>query len=271
MTGNVTFNNAGTSYTIASGGAGTFALILDNAGSTANISVQAGTHTISGPPVVLDDPGVQISMVTGTKLTLSGPISSSNTSGITTAGAGTIVLAASNSYVGGTTINTSTVSISSDNNLGVIPASPATNITLNGGELFANGSFSTSAIEGCRLRHSGRRSRSPPADAFYRRHGVISGERYTSKGGNLGALVLLASNTYTGATVILANGVSPSATAGSSASTGLARAPLLDDGLLILDRSDSFTQSSAITGRWFDDRSGDRTLTLTAAGTFCGD
>ena len=48
-------------------------------------------------------------------------------------GTGISTLSGTNAYTGGTTINAGTLQISSDSNLGTVPTSPATNITINNG------------------------------------------------------------------------------------------------------------------------------------------
>jgi filamentous hemagglutinin family protein len=55
--------------------------------------------------------------------------------GLTKNGSGVTTLSGNNIYYGGTFINAGTLQISSDANLGAVPNSPATNITINGGTL----------------------------------------------------------------------------------------------------------------------------------------
>ena len=52
--------------------------------------------------------------------------------GATFNGTAVTTLTGANTYTGGTTVNGGTVQIGTDAQLGAVPASPATNITLNG-------------------------------------------------------------------------------------------------------------------------------------------
>lgn len=70
-------------------------------------------------------------------LTLSGPIGGAGS--LTIAGTGTTVLSGTNTYAGGTTINSGTLSVSADSNLG----DAAGSLVLNGGTLQSTGTFST--------------------------------------------------------------------------------------------------------------------------------
>ena len=67
--------------------------------------------------------------------------SMSGSGGITTQdGPGMVTLGGANTYSGGTTVSGGSVlQISSDAQLGSVPSSPAINITLNGGQLYNNG------------------------------------------------------------------------------------------------------------------------------------
>ena len=140
--GSIQFNNA-QAYTIAQGTGGG-ALILDNAGVAAGITDTLGDNTVMAP-ITLTNFGLTTNVASATRtLTLSGAISGSG--GITATGSGTLVLSGSNSYTGLNTFTGRTVSISSDSNLGAVPASPTTNLTLgNSVLLFASVSTTVSA------------------------------------------------------------------------------------------------------------------------------
>jgi autotransporter-associated beta strand protein len=147
----------------------------------------------------------------GNAISLSGPITNNATSTIHTIslsicsgsvvknGEGTVVLAGSNTYTGGTTINAGTLRIDSDSALGAVPASPSTNITLaNGTTLQAGASLVLNAnrnigISGTVNIDTNGYDMSIP--------GVIGGFVDLSKDGE-GVLTLSGANTFPGATRI---------------------------------------------------------------------
>ncbi len=89
--GSIIFDNA-TGYTITGGGSDT--ITLDNGIAAGAISVTTGTHTISAP-IILNGPA-NIAPAASTALTLGGDISGSKA--LSFGGAGTTILAGSNSY-----------------------------------------------------------------------------------------------------------------------------------------------------------------------------
>ena len=108
--GSLSFNNAN-AYTIASDGVAGHGLTLNN-GGTAQISVAAGSHTVSAPLALVDN--LNLSAASGTALTISSAISE-NVSGrtLTSNGAGSITLsgANANTYSGLTTVNAGTLNL----------------------------------------------------------------------------------------------------------------------------------------------------------------
>ncbi len=121
--GNVNFNNASHSYTLAPGTAGS--LTLDNAGNPATIDVQAGSHFISAP-IILNS-SVQITVTNSTDaLQVSAGISGAG--GITLNGMGTLNLSAANSYGGATTVNAGRLNLQAP---GALPA--GANLTIAAG------------------------------------------------------------------------------------------------------------------------------------------
>ncbi len=95
----LTFSNSAASYTLATGSGGTMQL---NGGTTsAVLTDSAGSHSISAPVTLVTSAVVSVAN-SANALSISGPISGSG--GLTTSGAGTVVLGARNSYTGGTTV-----------------------------------------------------------------------------------------------------------------------------------------------------------------------
>ncbi len=99
-----------TIYSLAGGGT-----------SGGNVALGSGTLTIGGSATT----------------TYSGIIS--GTGSLAVQGGDTLTLGGTNTFAGGTTIHGATLLISSDSNLGTAPATPTTNITLNGGTLESTG------------------------------------------------------------------------------------------------------------------------------------
>ena len=119
---------------------------------------------------------------------------------------GTLTLANSgNSYSGGTSLNGGRLSISSDGNLGAVPGSPASNLSLTGGTLQAIGSFAVNANRNVSIASN------PIFDVAAGQSlavgGVVAGNGGLTKRNN-GMLVLQGANTYQGGTMINAGIVS---------------------------------------------------------------
>ncbi len=134
--GTLIFDNSSYDYTVAAGTGGT--LTLDVGGSdqpapavspnhTAYIIDSGGTHTISAP--VDFNTGTTISVTnSGDALDLTGPIS--GLGDLKISGNGTVDISGSNSYLGGTTVNSGTLVIGSSESL---PSSNSV-LTINGGK-----------------------------------------------------------------------------------------------------------------------------------------
>ena len=133
----LTFSNSTASYTLASGSGGT--LHLNGGTAAAALTDSAGSHAISAP-VALDTSAIVTVTNPGDTLAISGPISGSG--GLTTSGAGTLVLTASNSYTGGTTISAGTLALGNGGTTGSVVGGITNNATLllnfSGNQPFAN-------------------------------------------------------------------------------------------------------------------------------------
>ena len=123
----LTFNTTANNYTIA---AGAGSLTLNGSGAAINIT---GNHTIAAPVTLASNTTVTTNNSTDS-LTISGAVGGSGTgSGTTlsTAGPGLIVLAANNTYTGGTSIGGGTLRIGNGGSSG----------TLGGGAINDNGTL----------------------------------------------------------------------------------------------------------------------------------
>lgn len=221
--GNLTFNSNG--YTIAPG---TGSLALANAGNIATVTDAAHTATISIP-------------VDGTGKAL------------TKAGAGTLVLDASNSYDGGTTISAGTLQLGSGASDGLLAT---TGDIVNNGTLAIN--RSNAVVQGTDF------SPNP-----------ITGSGSLVKLGT-GTLFLNAANAHTGGTTITAGTLQlgEAGATGSLPPTG--SLAIASTGTLAIDRSNAVVQgtdftASPITGSGGKiSLIGPGSLTLNAANTYSG-
>jgi uncharacterized repeat protein (TIGR03803 family)/autotransporter-associated beta strand protein len=143
--GSLTFNTSGGgSYTISrSAGDTTSTLMLS--GSVTN---SGGNHTIAAPVVLGSN--VMVSTTAGTSLTISGPISESAVgSSVTLAGSGRVILSASNTYTGGTAVQ-SGILVAANGSNGSATGSGI--VTLNAGTLAsdpsAGGSIAGEVVPG---------------------------------------------------------------------------------------------------------------------------
>ena len=95
---------------------------------------------------------------------------------------------------------------------------------------------------------------------------IISGTGALTKSGT-GTLILTANNTYTGVTTISAGTLQ----IGNSGTTGsIASASIVNNGILIYDRSDAFTVSTPISGTGSVNKNGAGTMTITNGNTYTG-
>jgi autotransporter-associated beta strand protein len=144
----------------------------------ANITIASGTATLSG---VLSD------------------VSANADGGLTKTGAGKLILSASNTYTGGTTISAGELQISADNNLG----NSSGDITFSGGKLLVTETISTS--RDVILSSSTTSSIEASSGKTYTINGAISGAGNLNISG--GSVSLSSDNTYGGSTNIT-NGAS---------------------------------------------------------------
>ena len=193
-------------YTIA----GTAAITLQSPGGNAQITVQAGSHSISVPLVLASDMAVTATQSSG--LSIGGVISGNHS--LSLSGSGTLTLSASNAYGGGTSIKGGRLVI------GISNALPATTLltlgdTASAGTIDLVGHYQT--ISGL---------------------GVASGATASSQ-------VVSNSNTGATATLEVAGGTNASTFGGMiENATNL----LVSSGTLTLTGSNIYTGGTSVTG-----------------------
>jgi fibronectin-binding autotransporter adhesin len=123
--------------------------------------------------------------------------------GLTKIGAGTLTLTNANTYAGGTTVKGGILQINADAALGVVPASPAVNLTLDGGQIYNNGGQLDIDINRNIVLGAGGGYIQPgwgPAGITV--NGQISGTGSLGVAWDGGVLVLTGSDSYKGNTTI---------------------------------------------------------------------
>jgi fibronectin-binding autotransporter adhesin len=161
----------------------------------------------------------------------------SGTGSLAQLGSGTVILTGNSTYTGGTTISAGTLQIGNGGTTGSITG----NVTDNGTLAFDRSDAVTFS-------------------------GVISGAGSLVQLG-AGTLVLTGSNTYSGVTTISAGTLQ----VGNGGTSGAVNSSaIIDNGILAVDRSDSFTYAGVVSGTGSAVKDGSGTLTLTGANTYSG-
>lgn len=199
-------------------------------------------------------------------LTLTGSNTATNTlaavlgdgggsSSLVKSGPGRWALTANNSYTGGTILNAGTLQVSADTHLG----NAAGALTFNGGTLQNTAAFGSA--RGVTLTGSGTFQ----TDADLILSGVISGGGTMTKTG-AATLTLTADDTYTGSTTIAAGILR----LGDGGTSGGIAGDIIDNAILIFNRSDALSLGGDISGTGSVSQIGTGTTTLTGTNSYTG-
>lgn len=255
--GSLTLNDSGSTadsgVTLATGTSGSLTLqVASGSASISNSSVSV-TNTISAPVVFASDTtinsGTSSSSANFTTLSLSGGFSGSGNITVTGTASGTgrstVVLGGSNtSYTGNWTLSGTSstssqsgagISISQDGNLGAVPVSPGTNITVsNSGAIRFTAGFTLNANRNILLNSGSTLVLLQDSAATADVAGVISGSGGVriNSGSNTRVIKLSGTNTYTGDTTVTTGKLQAGSTSAfgvnSAVSLANASAALLD-------------------------------------------
>ena len=243
-------------------------------------ALAGGGGISSSKSITLNAPGGMFLADAGTVSNLSGAISGAGS--LTKNGLGALVLTAANTYSGGTSFNGGILAVNGDANLGTGGLSfngGALEALAGGGGISSSKSITLNAPGGMFLADAGTVSNLS---------GAISGAGSLTKNG-LGALVLTASNTYSGGTsfnggILAVNGDANLGTGGLSFNGGALQALAggggisssksitlnVPGGMFLADVGTVSNLSGAISGAGSLTKNGLGALVLTAANTYSG-
>ncbi len=184
------------------------------------------------------------------------------------AGSSTLTLSGANTFTGSTTINSGTVSISADDNLGTAPASATAGmLNFSGGTLNATATFTLSGNRGITLNAGGGTFDVALGTALTV-GGVISGTGALTSA-DKGTLILAGANTYTGVTTV-DSGASLQLGNGTTNGTLATASGIAVAGTLILDESSAVTIAGVISGTGGLTKNGSANTTLSGANSYSG-
>ncbi|TPI99681.1 autotransporter outer membrane beta-barrel domain-containing protein [Mesorhizobium sp. B2-8-1] len=224
------------------------------------LSLNSGTlHTTanmnSARAVALNAGGGTFETDSATSMVLNSTVSGAGA--LTKEGGGTLILAGTNTYQGGTFINEGTVQILSDANLGVA----AGKVAFDGGTLHVVGSGLSSARDVTLNAGGGAIA----VDNFVEWAGSIDGSGALTSAGP-GFLALSGDSTYTGGTTIAGGDLQ----LGNGGTTGSILGDVVNNGNLGFDRSNLYSFDGVISGSGQVTQVGVGTTVLTADNTYAG-
>jgi autotransporter-associated beta strand protein len=211
-------------------------LLTLNGGTLLATASTSGSRSIG-----LGTAGGTINVAGGATLTEGGPISGGG--GLTKTGAGTLVLTANESYSGGTTVSGSTLQVGAGGTTGSL--GPGTIVINNNGVLVFNRS-DTVTVSNVIMT-------------------AVPNGALTQAGS--GTLILTGDNTYNGGTTIAAGTLQ---VGNGGASGALGSGGVVNNGVLVFNRSDTFTAINSISGSGSLTQAGTGTLLLNSANSYSG-
>lgn len=171
---------------------------------------------------------------------------------------GTLVLGADNTYTGGTIIAGGTVQVSRDTNLGAA----GTGVSFDQGTLRTTSDFATNRALSLQ---AGGGTLATAAGTTFTVNSAIGGTGALTKSEG-GTTVLTANNTYTGGTTIAAGTLQ----LGTGGTSGSVLGNIVDNGALVINRSDTLVMGGNISGNGTLTQAGAGTTVLNGANTYTG-
>src|SRR6056300_563735 len=210
--------------------------LADNSETIGALTLTAGS--ITGNSKKLTGSGYIINPGDGVSISIAPILAGSGN--LTKSEAGTATLSGTNTYTGNTTINRGIISVSSDRNLGAVPAeATASHIILNGGTISTTATFELASTRGIELGSShGTITVADSTTLTY--DGIIadaSGESNNFTKSGTGTLDLGGANTYTGTTTITAGTLQVTGTLSNSTN-------VINSGIYDVDTTDTINSLS---------------------------
>lgn len=223
----------------------------------ANGTLQTTASFESSRPLVLGGAGGTLTPMAGTTLTWTGQISGAGN--LHKSGLGTLALAGSNSFVGDVVMSGGVVEVGADSGFG----NAGNGLYLDGGTLRWSNSFDVATSHELLLG---------PMGGQFDTHGhtstlaqAIEGVGGLTKAGD-GTLILVGSNTYTGGTTVAGGTLQ----VGAGGTTGRVLGDIIDNGVLVANRSDAITFYGVVSGTGRFEQRGPGVLTVTGDNTYTG-
>jgi fibronectin-binding autotransporter adhesin len=232
-------DDIGGSIDLIKGGTGTLVLTGTDTytgGTTINLgTLQIGNGGTTGSIIgdVIDNGSLVFNR--SDDVTFNGIVSGSGS--LEQAGKGSLILAGTNTYTGGTTISNGTLQLGNGGSTGSIA-----------GDVINNGSLVFDRSD----------------DVIF--NGIVSGSGSLEQAGK-GSLILVGTNTYTGGTRISSGTLQ----LGNGGTAGSIVGDVIDNGSLVFNRSDDVTFNGIVSDSGALEQAGTGTLTLTGANTYTGD